>query len=54
MRTFPRDVLCSAGYKDLTTGNLDDAKILLKATKAKIVLVSSCMQAVYGKSTRAK
>lgn len=52
LRTFLREVLCSAGYNALTTGNIDDAKILLRATKAKLVLVSSRMQAVYGKPTR--
>lgn len=50
--TFLRELLCSAGYNALTTLNLDDAKILLKATKAKLVLVSARMQSVYGKSTR--
>ena len=52
VRTFLREVLCSAGYNALTTGNIDDAKILLKATKAKTVLVSAGMQAIYGKPTR--
>ena len=51
VRTFLREVLCSAGYNALTTGNIDDAKILLKATKSKTVLVSAHMQAVYGKPT---
>lgn len=50
--TFLREVLCSAGYNALTTINIDDAKILLKATKAKLVLVSARLQSVYGKSTR--
>ena len=50
--TFLREVLCSAGYNALTTVSLDDARILLKATKAKLVLVSARMQSVYGKSTR--
>jgi anti-sigma B factor antagonist len=49
--TFLREVLCSAGYNALTTLNLNDAKILLKATKAKLVLVSAHMQYVYGKPT---
>lgn len=52
VRTFLREVLCSAGYNALTTGNIDDAKILLKATKAKLVIVSARMQAMYGKPTR--
>ncbi|HYA62213.1 MAG TPA: anti-sigma factor antagonist [Candidatus Sulfotelmatobacter sp.] len=50
--TFLREVLCGAGYNALTTANIDDAKILLKATKAKLVLVSARMQSVYGKPTR--
>jgi anti-sigma B factor antagonist len=50
--TFLREVLCGAGYNALTTVSLDDARILLKATKAKLVLVSARMQSVYGKPTR--
>jgi anti-sigma B factor antagonist len=50
--TFLREVLCGAGYNALTTVSHDDARILLKATKAKLVLVSSRMQSVYGKPTR--
>jgi anti-anti-sigma factor len=51
--TFLREVLCSAGYNALTTLNMDDARILLKATKAKLVVISSRMQSVRGKATRA-
>ena len=50
--TFLREVLCSGGYNALTTSNIDDAKILLKATKAKLAVVSARMQSVYGKPTR--
>lgn len=50
--TFLREILCNAGYNALTTSNIDDAKILLKATKAKLALVSARLQSVYGKSTR--
>ena len=50
--TFLREVLCSAGYNALTTMSIDDAKILLKATKAKTVLISARLQSVYGKPTR--
>ena len=50
--TFLREVLCGAGYNALTTVSLDDAKILLKATKAKLVLISSRLQSVYGKPTK--
>ena len=50
--TFLREVLCSAGYNALTTTAIDDARILLKATKAKLVVVSSRMQSLHGKPTR--
>jgi anti-sigma B factor antagonist len=47
--TFLREVLCSAGYNALTTTAIDDARILLKATKAKLVLISARMQTLQGK-----
>jgi len=50
--TFLREVLCSAGYNALTTLSTDDARILLKATKAKLVVVSSRLQSVHGKPIR--
>jgi anti-sigma B factor antagonist len=50
--TFLRELLCSGGYNALTTSNIDDAKILLKATKAKLVVLSARMQSSYGKPTR--
>jgi anti-anti-sigma factor len=46
---FLREVLCTAGYNALTTTTPDDAQILLKATKAKLVLVSFRTQVVRGK-----
>jgi anti-sigma B factor antagonist len=52
VRTFLREVLCGAGYNALTTAAIEDARILLKATKAKVVVISSRMQSSYGKSTR--
>jgi len=52
VRTFLREVLCGAGYNALTTSTMEDARILLKATKAKMVVMSSRMQSVYGKPTR--
>ncbi|MGB9235011.1 MAG: anti-sigma factor antagonist [Terriglobales bacterium] len=52
VRTFLREVLCGAGYNALTTATIEDARILLKATKAKLVVISSRMQSVYGKPTR--
>jgi len=50
--TFLREVLCSAGYNALTTASVDDARILLKATKAKLVVIPARMQSVHGKPTR--
>jgi len=52
VRTFLREVLCSAGYNALTTATIDDARILLKATKAKLVVISARLQSVLGKPTR--
>jgi len=52
VRTFLGEVLCSAGYNALTTANVDDARILLKATKAKLVVIPARMQSVHGKQTR--
>jgi PleD family two-component response regulator len=49
--TFLREVLCSAGYNALTTANIDDARVLLKATKAKLVVLSARLQSVHGKPT---
>ena len=51
MCTFLREVLCSAGYNALTTLSINDARILLKATKAKLVVISSRMQTIHGKPT---
>ncbi len=48
---FLSEVLCRAGYNALTTGNVGDAKLLLKATKAKLVILGAGMQSVQGKST---
>lgn len=52
VRTFLREVLCRAGYNVLTTANVEDAKILLKATKAKLVVLGANMQSVHGKPAR--
>src|SRR5277367_2051767 len=51
VRTFLREVLCNAGYNALTTATIDDARILLKATKAKLVVIPSRLQSVHGKPT---
>jgi anti-anti-sigma factor len=50
--TFLREVLCSAGYNAMTTATIDDAQILLKATKSKLVVVSARLQSLHGRSTR--
>jgi anti-sigma B factor antagonist len=50
--TFLREVLCNAGYNALTTTTIEDARILLKATKAKLVVVSSRIQSIHGKPIR--
>jgi anti-sigma B factor antagonist len=52
VRAFIREVLFGAGYNAMSTANIDDAKILLKATKAKMVVLSSQMQTIYGRPTR--
>jgi len=49
--TFLREVLCAAGYNALTTLSINDARILLKATKAKLVVISARMQTMHGKPT---
>ena len=46
------EVLCRAGYKAVTTGNVHDAQILLRATKAKLVVLGANMQSVHGASTK--
>jgi anti-anti-sigma factor len=49
---FLREILCDAGFNALTTTAIDDAPILLKATKAKLAVVSSRMQIVRGRPLR--
>lgn len=50
--TFLREALCSAAYNALTTANIKDSLVLLKATKARILVISSHMQVVHGQPTR--
>ena len=52
VRTFLREVLCRAGYSALTAGNVLDAKILLKATKARLIILGANMQSVHGTSSK--
>ncbi|HTS09475.1 MAG TPA: STAS domain-containing protein [Candidatus Eisenbacteria bacterium] len=49
---FLREILCNAGFNALTTATIEDAPILLKATKAKIVVISPRMQIARGKPVR--
>ena len=41
-------MLCRAGYSALTTANVPDAKILMKATKAKLIILGAKQQSVHG------
>jgi anti-sigma B factor antagonist len=52
VRALLGEVLCRAGYKAVTTGNVHDAQILLKATKAKLVVLGANLQSVHGASTK--
>lgn len=47
-----REVLCGAGYNALAVSQVADAVVLLKATKARLVVMSGRMQSVLGQSTR--
>jgi anti-sigma B factor antagonist len=49
--TFLRELLCGAGYNALTALTVSDALILLKATKAKRLVISAAMQSVHGRPT---
>ena len=49
---FLREILCGAGFNALTTTAIDDAPILLRATKAKLVVISSRIQIVRGRPIR--
>lgn len=50
--TFLREMLCSAGYNALTAGNVSDGRVLLKATKAKLVVLSAHLQMCHGQPTK--
>ena len=52
VRALLGEVLCRAGYKAVTTGHVHDAQILLRATKAKLVVLGANMQSVHGISTK--
>lgn len=50
--TLLREVLCGAGYNALAVSQVPDAVVLLKATKAKLVVMSGRSQTVLGQPTR--
>ncbi|HZD32550.1 MAG TPA: anti-sigma factor antagonist [Candidatus Angelobacter sp.] len=52
VRALMREVLLGAGCNAVATGNVEDAKILLKAVKAKTVVLSSKMKSVDGRSAQ--
>jgi anti-sigma B factor antagonist len=52
VRTFLTEVLCRAGYNALPTANVQDAALLLKATKAKLVIAGWSMRSWHGKATQ--
>jgi hypothetical protein len=49
---FLREILCNAGFNALATTAVDDVPILLRATKARLVVVSSRIQSLRGKPIR--
>lgn len=49
---FLREILCSGGFNAMTTTSVDDAQILLRATKAKLVVLSAKIQSIRGKPLR--
>jgi anti-anti-sigma factor len=49
---FLREILCNAGFNALTTTSIEDVSILLRATKAKLVVVSAKIQFLRGKPVR--
>jgi anti-sigma B factor antagonist len=52
VRTFLTEVLCRAGYNVLPTSNVQDAALLLKVTKAKLVILGWNMRSLHGKPTQ--
>ncbi len=49
---FLREILCNAGFNALTTTAIEDAQILLSATRAKLVVLSERIQYVRGRPVR--
>jgi hypothetical protein len=52
VRTFLLEVLCRAGYNVLPSANVEDAAMLLKMTKAKLVILGANMRSARGKPTQ--
>jgi anti-sigma B factor antagonist len=52
VRSFLTEVLCRAGYNVLPTSNVQDAALLLKVTKAKLVILGWNMRSLHGKPTQ--
>jgi DNA-binding NtrC family response regulator len=52
VRALLNEVLHGAGYNAVMTARIEDAKILLKAMKAKTVLLSTARLAVDGRSAK--
>ena len=48
VRAFLGEILCHAGYRALTVANLQDAQILMKATKARLLVLGPKMQDLHG------
>ena len=50
--TFLKEVVYGAGYNALTAGNISEAQVLLRATKAKLVVIPKHLEFVHGQDTR--
>jgi anti-sigma B factor antagonist len=52
VRALLGEVLCRAGHNAVTTANVYDAQILLKATKARLIVLGANLQSLHGASTK--
>ena len=52
IRALLGEVLRRAGYKALITGNINDAQILMKATKPRVVVLGATIAAAHGGSAK--
>jgi anti-sigma B factor antagonist len=48
IRAFLGEILCHAGFRAVTVANLNDAQILMKATKARLIVLGPKMQDLHG------